>query len=295
VIGAALKTFLDRGGQSWRIIKDKECLLLKHDPIKDDPDMRDDLDKHFVRSLLLNMRFDVELIPEASDYKTPDLKVIMPEGDILVEVKSKEDDKQVRDFLKSPEGNVLTYNEAAAKSALRDAWHQIRDFPDRKEEDLRLIWFITRKERSVTFLVKDCIKTLLYGIENISGQKVDRKVFDRKPCYFFNESFFHRYKDLDGVVLHEDELGDQLVELCLNPFSTRYNHYKTFKMKLTEFFQNRFSLTDPRKMDASGECFLADCNISRQDKNGIVRYLKSKYELDTVTIEKIPIINVPVD
>jgi hypothetical protein len=260
--------------------------------------MKDDPDKVFVLSLLKNIGFHVELIPEASS-KTPDLRVMMPAGDILVEVRSKEDDEQMRDFLKSPEGNVLTYNVASAQSALRRAWHQIRDFPDLKEEDFRLIWFITRKERSVTFLVKDYIKPRLYGIENISGQKFDRKVFDPKPCYFFNESFFSRYKDLDGVVLHEDQLGDQLVELCLNPFSLRYNRYNTFKMKLTEFFLDNFSLTDPREMEAAGECFLADCNISRQDKNGIMRYLKSKYglDIDTLIIEKkiTRFINFPVD
>jgi len=218
---------------------------------------------------------------------------MMPEGDVLVEVKSKEDDKQLRDLLESPSGTPLSYNVSSAKKILRKALHQILDFTNRDNEDLTLIWVITRKVEGVTVLVRSNIKTLLYGIEIISGQKIDQKVFDLKPCYFFGESLFFKYQDLDAVVLHEAQLEGQLIELCLNPFSPRY---KTFKsMKLTEFFRDRFSVIDPREMEAAGKCFLADCDISRQDKDGIVRYLKSKYRLDTITIDRFMLFNLPVD
>jgi hypothetical protein len=254
--------------------------------------MKDDPDKDFVLSFLRSMGFHVEPIPESS-YKTPDLKVMMPEGDVLVEVISKEDDKQLRDLLESSPGTPLFYNVSSAEKALRKAWHQIRDFPDRDNEDFTLIWFITRKVGGVAVLVRPHIISQLYGIENISGQKIDRTVFDFMPCYFFKESFFFKYQDIDGVVLYEDQLEGQLVELCLNHFSPRYNTFKS--MKLKELFRDHFSVTDPREMEAAGKCFIADCEISRKDKNGIVRYLKDKYGLDTVTIDRFLCFNYPVD
>jgi len=247
--------------------------------------MKVDTDKHFVKSLLENMQFDVELVPEAC-YKTPDIKLLMPESDVLVEVIAKEDDKQLRDLLDSPSGTILPYNVAPAETKIRDAWRQIRDFPYRDQQDFTLIWFITRKVGGVTVLVKLNIKTLLYGIEIISDQGVER------PCYFFNESFFFKYKDLDGVILHEAQLENQLIDLCLNPFSPRYSTFKS--MKLTEFFLDRFSVIDPWEMEVAGECFLVDCDIPRQDKDGIVRYLKDKYRLDKVTIHRSMIFNLPV-
>lgn len=252
--------------------------------------MKDDPDKAFVLSLLRNMGFHAEPIPEAS-HKTPDLKVMVPEGDVLVEVKSKEDDKQLRDLLESPPGTSLSYNVSSAASALHDAWRQIRDFPDRDKEDFTLIWFITRKVGGVTVLTRRNIETYLYGIEIISGQKVDRKVFNLMDCYFFNESFFFKYQDLDGVVLQEAQLEGQLGGLCLNPFSPRYNTFKS--MKLAELFRDHSSVIDPREMEATGECFFADCDISRQDKDRIVRYLKSKYGLGIVTGDRPMYINLP--
>ncbi len=248
--------------------------------------MKDDPDKDFVLLLLGNMGFHAEPIPEAS-HKTPDLKIKLHEGDIIVEVKSKEDDKQFRDLLESPPGTSLSYNISSAASALHDAWRQIHDFPERDKEDFTLIWFITRKVGGVTVLTTRHIKTYLYGIEIISGRKADRKVFNLIDCYFFNESFFFKYKNLDGVVLQDA----QLVELCLNPCSP---HYKTFKsMKLAEVFRDHSSVIDPREMEARGKCFFADCDISRKDKDGIVRYLQSKYGLDIVTIEPLIYINLP--
>ncbi len=86
--------------------------------------MKHDTDKDFVLSLLQNMGFYAEPIPEAS-YKTPDLKVMMPEGDLLVEVISKEDDKQLRDLLDSPTRNSPTPTTCLQQQPLY-AMHGIR-------------------------------------------------------------------------------------------------------------------------------------------------------------------------
>ena len=255
--------------------------------------MQDDQDNEFVLSLLRDCGFHVQPIPR-STHKTPDLRVMMPEGDVLVEVKSKNDDQQLRHLLKSPKGTPLYYKASTIETCITDAWRdQIRDFPNRDEANFTLVWFITRKVGGITVLTNSVAMGLLYGIELLQGFKVDRREFYQKKCFFFRESIFFskkKCKNLDGVVLHDV----QSIKLCLNPFSP---HYSSFKhTMLADLFRDKFAVVDPMEMEAADECFIADCIVDRKDTNGIVRYLKSKYGLDTVKIFRFgPLINCPVD
>lgn len=88
--------------------------------------MKDDHDKCFVLSLLRNGGFQVDLIPESPNHKAPDLSVALPESNVLVEVKSKEDDQQLRNLLKSPNGASLSYNVSVIETVLRDGYRQLR-------------------------------------------------------------------------------------------------------------------------------------------------------------------------
>jgi len=253
--------------------------------------MKDDHDKEFVLSLLRNCGLKAQLIPENND-KTPDIRVMMPDGDVLVEVKSKDDDQQLRNLLKSPKGTPLFYNVSLIETCIRDAWRQIRDFPNRDEANFTLVWLITRKVGGITVLTKSFAMGLLYGTELLEGHKVGRKEFYRKECFFFRESIFFskkKCKDLDGVVLHDV----QSIKLCLNPFSPRYSSFK--HTMFADLFRVQFAVVDPVEMEAADECFIADCSVDREDKNGIVRYLKSKYGLDTVKIIRFVPFNCPVD
>ncbi|MCK4428398.1 MAG: hypothetical protein KAW16_07945 [candidate division Zixibacteria bacterium] len=254
--------------------------------------MKDDQDKEFVLSLLRDGGFQVQPIPK-STHRTPDLRVMMPDGDVLVEVKSKNDDQQLRNLLESPKGTPLSYKVSTIETCISDAWrHQIRDFPNRDEANFTLVWFITRKVGGITVLTNSVSMGLLYGTELLEGFKVDRKEFYQKGCFFFRESIFFnkkKCKDLDGVVLHDV----QSIKLCLNPFSP---HYSSFKhTMLTDLFRVQFAVVDPVEMEAANECFIADCTVDRKDTNGIVRYLKSKYGLDTVKIIRFVPFNCPVD
>lgn len=251
--------------------------------------MKNDHDREFVISLLRNGGFQVDTISESPKHKTPDLKITLPEGVVLLEVKSKENDQQLRDLLESQKGASLSYNVSAIETVLRDGYRQIRDFPGRGDADFSLIWFITRKIGGVTILVNPAAKPLLYGIESLEGRLVNGDVFGPTNCYFFNESFFFKRKELDGVVLH----NDQSVELCLNPFSPRHNDF--CGTKIVTFFHEHYAIVNPRELEAAGKCIIADCNNSRQDRNEIVRYIKSKYGLDRVTINKSYYVNVPAD
>lgn len=262
--------------------------------MKDDHD-KDDHDKEFVISLLRDAGLQVQPIPKLHIHKkpTPDLRVRMPEGDIIVEVKSKDDDQQLRNLLKSPKGTPLSYKVSLIETCIRDAWRQIRGFPNRDEANFTLVWFITRKVGGVTVLTNSFAMGLLYGTELLQGFKVDRKGFYQKGCFFFRESIFFskkKCKDLDGVVLHDD----RSIKLCLNPHSPRYSVFK--HTTLTKVFRVKFAVVDPEEMEAAGECFIADCSVDRRkDTNGVVRYLKGKYGLDRVTIIRPVLVNYPVD
>ncbi len=251
--------------------------------------MKNDLDKDFVMSILKNGGFQVDTISELPEYKTPDLKVTLPKGVVLLEVKSKENDLQLRDLLESPKGALLHYNVSIIETVLRDGYRQIRDFPGRSDADFSLIWFITRKIGGATILVNPAAKLLLYGIESLEGRMIDGDVFDPVDCYFFNESFFFKRKELDGVVLY----NTQSVELCLNPFSPRHNAFSD--TKIAAFFHEHYVIVSTKELVAAGNCFIADCNNSRQDKNGTVRHIKRKYGLDQVNINRYYYVNVPVD
>ena len=138
-------------------------------------------------------------------------------------------------------------------------------------------------------MVNPAAKPVLYGIKSLEGQMIGGDAFGSTNCYFFNESFFFKRKDLNGVVLHDD----QSVELCLNPYSPRHNAFSG--TKVATFFREHYAMVDPRKLEAVGKCFIADCDSSQRDTNGIVRYLKSKYGLDQVTINRFYYVNFPVD
>jgi len=251
--------------------------------------MKDDHDKSFVLSLLRDGGFQAELIPESPNHKTPDLSIALPESNVLVEVKSKEDDQQLRNLLESPNGTSLLYNVSVIETVLRDGYRQLRDFPDRDDSDFTLIWFITRKIGGVTVLVGSAAMPILYGIESLEGQRDDGSSFGPTSCYFFTESFFFKRRNLDGVVLH----NDRSIELCLNPFSPRHNALND--TRVAAFFREHYGVLDPGQLETAGKCFIADCELSRQDTNGIVRYLKSKYGLDRVSINRFSYVNFPLD
>jgi hypothetical protein len=254
--------------------------------------MKDDHDKEFVISLLRDAGLQVQPIPKAT-HQTPDLRVMMPEGDIIVEVSSKTDDQQLRHLLKSPKGTPLYYKASSLETRICREWDQIRKFPDRDDANFTLVWFITRKVGGITVLTNSFAMGLLYGTELLEGRKVGRKEFYWKECFFFRESIFFskkKCKDLDGVVLHDD----RSIKLCLNPHSPRYSVFK--HTKLTKVFRVKFAVVDPQEMEAAGECFIADCSVDRRkDTNGVVRYLKGKYGLDRVTIIRPVLVNYPVD
>lgn len=245
-----------------------------------------DLGRNFVRDALCSYGFQADPITE-STHKTPDLELLINGGRILIEVKSKEDDKQLRDLLNSPAGTSLQYKLSAMENILKGAWHQIKEYPERTADDLNLIWVVALLP-GLTAFMRPAAMTVLYGVQNIEAWTNDDVLHDR-DCFFFGNSFFFRHKELDGVVLHDNSH----VILCLNPFADHRIKFRT--TPLAEMFRRELLVMDPEEKERRGECFIADCTLSRKDINGVVRYLKKKYSLKSVTINQFVLMNYPVD
>jgi hypothetical protein len=236
--------------------------------------------------LLESLGFRPDVISEAN-HRTPDLSVPLCAGRVLVEVKSKEDDQQLRRVVDSPAGTAHWYNDSSIETVLRDGWHQIRDFPVKAPDEYAVIWLLVCKSR-ITPLVKPAAMTLLYGIQHIEGFMAGTKALYEKDCFFFGHSLFFRHRQLDAVVV-QDNAG---ITFCVNPFCTRYAEF--IQTRFVRVFRTCSTIVDPVEMDSAGKCLLADCDSPRDDVNSTVVYLKRKYHLETVKIYRFCLVSCPV-
>lgn len=246
-----------------------------------------DHDRDYVKSLLEALGFQPDVIAEAS-HRTPDLSLLLSTGRALIEVKSKDDDRQLRRVVDSAPGTTHAYTNSSIETVLRHGLHQIRDFPAKSHDDFSIIWLLACKS-GITALTRPAAMTLLYGVQNIEGIMANTHEFYEKECFFFGYSFFFRYNDLNAVVLQDFHYST----LCINPFSARYSVFA--QTDFVRVFREQASVIDPVEKESVGECFLADCDYSRNDVNSVVQYLKDKYGLDKVRITQFFLVNHPAD
>jgi len=253
--------------------------------------MSPEIDTQAVMSLLQDLGLRVDAIPKSSEHPppaTPDLRITCPAGDILIEVKSKKVDERLRELMDAPQGTVCLGPPPNIASVVRKAWHQIRDYPERTDTNFTVVWFITRKPHSITLLTQLFIMPILYGTKLLEGSTGADQYYE-KPCFFLNRAMFTRYRELDAVVVHDD----QTLQLCLNPLSRRYSSLRN--THLTKAFDTHFAVVDPPKMENAGTCFIADPLPDGETTDDAVRCLKAKYDLDTVKISRFVLFNEPVE
>ncbi len=244
-----------------------------------------DSDAEMIRDILRDvLRLNVSMITPSPEYKSPDLLIEFAGVRILTEVERKTDDQQLRDLVDSKKGGTLQYSVARTEDRIKNAWRQIRDYPDRRPSDSTLIWLIAG-QRDVTILTGEAAIARLYGVETLEGH-TEADEFYSKPCYFFYESLFFKYKHLDAVVVHSCDD----VSLCLNPHSSRYAAWRTYP------FLSAFSaVIDPVAEESAGAAFFADCGTGRRNTDQVVGYLCQKYQLRRPTITQFVLVNMPVE
>jgi hypothetical protein len=109
------------------------------------------------------------------------------------------------------------------------------------------------------------------------------KVFDLdnseslRDCFFFHNSAFYRFRDqLDGAVIASTDGKTLKMQLCLNPFSERWQQLRDSPIA------KKFStaVVDPLAKEAAGEVMIADTDIDRKDKEAVLGHLRTKYKIE---------------
>ena len=153
---------------------------------------------------------------------------------------------------------------------VRKAASQLRSTAPDMTHDLRILWFTgighSGEARHHQFMAT------LYGSTRIF--ELDRPVM--KPCYFFRNSDFFRYREyLDGAVAAYVHENNVTMKLCLNPCSSTCDalgespYAKRFKL----------GLVDPVAEENAGEAYIVDADIARSDEPTIIQFLEQEYGL----------------
>jgi len=92
-----------------------------------------------------------------------------------------------------------------------------------------------------------------------------------KPCYYFVNSSFYRYKDrIDGAVIS----SLNKYALCINNYSPNYNSFK--RSSFCEAFKD--GVIDPIEREKKDSAYIADTEIDRRNKGEVLKYVQEKYK-----------------
>jgi hypothetical protein len=160
---------------------------------------------------------------------------------------------------------------AAYRSILKKAYKQLNAASRHDSEPLRIPWLLCLGlQASVD--VERFINVLL-GTAYIADFSDGG---DAKPCYFFFESLFFKYRNtIDAAIVSTDTS----ISMCLNPYSQRYSRAKT--CGLAGILET--GLIDPCSLEMIGEAWIADMVGDREDTRAILDAVVKKYCLSHQT------------
>lgn len=225
-------------------------------------------EQHVIR-LLGSIGIEAEKIPESTD-RTPDLIAHDAGHRYLIEVKTRTDDETVTpELLRS--GSAYRVSPIAptntAGAIFRDAVRQLDSAS--VTDELKLIWLCVRSRRGAEDTLAEQARHTLYGISRVGGTGRGSKA---PPCYFFHESVFFSYPQLNAVVI---DISGRLL-LCLNTYGEKLAELR--KSRLASFFPT--GLLDPVEREQAGLCLIADCAIDRKRSDLVLEYVSTKYGIE---------------
>lgn len=223
--------------------------------------------KEGVSDFLRDSGFTVTPIPKAQP-PTADL-LAFKEQRYLIEIKTKQDDPQataaVQERLRRGEivtGGAPFVPKNTISRIMKRGVAQLGAYPA-SGRDFCLLWLIA----TGADIEAQCRQFLgtLYGLTDVVGPD-DHPLI---PCYYFRNSGFFRWPELDGAIVGTVHHG----ELCLNTYSPRANGLRS--SSLARIFGT--AVTDPGDLEVRGLAYIADCSVDRRDENGVLEYLQTKY------------------
>ena len=218
--------------------------------------------------------FSVQKIPESKvqGEKCPDYRVSDSSTDTyLVEVKPREDDPTESEQRHKTLGRGEVYGEHRAlvrsntvSGIIRDAYLQLKDYG---EPECMRVAFLCATDRAQEAKYEQ-FKAALYGSTPMSDLEGDGY---RRPCYFFKNSDFFRYKEvLDAAVVSTLRVA----QLCLNPHSPKFK--QVWGSALAQKFGT--AICNPVAEEAAGDAYLVDSTIDRGNSEEVLNYLRDKYQ-----------------
>lgn len=153
---------------------------------------------------------------------------------------------------------------------VRKAKDQLSSTGAEIDHDLRIMWFTGMGYHAEARHFQ--LISTLYGSTRVF--ELDKA--EMRPCYFFRNSDFFRYREqIDGAVASY-LVGDVLtMKLCLNPHSPRWE-----QLRDSPFARHfKVGLVDPVADEAAGYAYIVDGDVDRSDEFGVLNYLETKYGL----------------
>lgn len=235
-----------------------------------------------VKTFLEDHGFKVNRISETTS-KTCDFQFSDGHDKYSLEVKARESDRAFETEIKTKD--IVSRSRPHGPTnrisrILKDAVKQLDSLVS-DSKTYELIWFVIREPWHPELVFKQ-IRSTLYGIQDIvcDHNDIENAVVE---CYYFRHSAFHRFRQLDAVVI-EKESG---IVVCVNDCAQRYSEF--IKSSFYSMFKRGGGLVEPKEREQNGQCFIADCSTDRSEEEAIEKYVKEKYRLQhaiTVTFEK---------
>jgi hypothetical protein len=226
-----------------------------------------------VKKMLEDFGFQVDIIPEDKVKRQADLRAHKDGITTYVEVKSRLEDEKVNKVIESavPGGPVVTYLGEAGKrnkfsSIVKDANEQLNITAT--PNDYRVLWFVVTAVPECAAATEQMLGTIL-GTRQIFCKREKESLC--RPCYYAGYADFERYRDIDGVVIQNGEGG----VLVVNEFSPRVEGFG--KSPLYQHFKQRNAILEVSQEEKKGKAFTIREKIDRDEKEAILRCLRSKY------------------
>lgn len=240
--------------------------------------------------LLYGLGYAVDIVPtsDKEEKKESDFLVQYKIDIALVEAKLKENDpetlKERNKCLK--ENNVFIMDDELGRNEtlsgiIRKAKNQLSS--SSQKHDFKIMLFLAEGVDAKT--KKDQFKDTIYGSTLIYDSKSKRS----KTCYFFRNSDFYRRKIIDAAIVGYIIGDDIYFEMCLNPYSEKYNEFKNSDLLEPFKCSTHSAVIDPIELELKGLAYIPDKDINRKlddfskiftnsNYNPILAHIQEKYQ-----------------
>jgi hypothetical protein len=228
-----------------------------------------------LRRLLETAGYSVRRIRPAPPSRRADYRAAAEDEVLLVEVKSRDDD---RDFLRELHATgragseiKLAYSNAIS-AQIEDAVRQLSVSAAAEPTALRLMAMVAGRDDPIPALEQ--FKMTLYGIVDLlteSGLETSAI-----PCFYLTYSDFFRFPELDGAIAIHPGGRAHLHVNSHAPSAAALRETMLYRM-----FGGKLAITDPQELEAQGRAFVANIDLPRspEAEELLLNHLRQKYEV----------------